>query len=304
MVIKAKELADKHGWFFPNQFDNEANAWIHEMTTGPEIVNAFEDANIKLDHFVLAYGSGGTLKGVAKVLRERSPDTKIHVCEPDNAPMIYSGIETKYPESGTPSTSFHAAHPVYRPHLFQGWAADFIPKLVSKAEKSGYIDEVIHPGGDDAINTSRALAAKEGIFSGTSGGGVLAGAIKIAETAPEGTSILAIIPDTGERYLSTPLFDNIPADMTEEEKALAESTPSTPPPPPDLPGVLPEAIEFVKRTNTQNKVVFWSLQYCEFCWTLKKLLDAAGVHTKQSTLTRSSMLKIKWETSIVQHCVT
>jgi cysteine synthase A len=277
MVIKAKELADKHGWFFPNQFDNEANAWIHEMTTGPEIVNAFEDANVKLDHFVLAYGSGGTLKGVAKVLRERSPDTKIHVCEPDNAPMIYSGIETLYPESGTPSTSFHAPHPVWRPHLFQGWAADFIPKLVCKADKSEYIDEVIHPGGDDAINTSRALAAKEGIFSGTSGGGVLACAIKIAETAPEGTSILAIIPDTGERYLSTPLFDNIPADMTEEEKALAESTPSTPPPPPDLPGVLPEAIEFVKKTNTQNKVVFWSLQYCEFCWTLKKLLDAAGV---------------------------
>ncbi len=158
----------------------------------------------------------------------------------------------------SPRTNIAAPHPVWRPHLFQGWAADFIPKLVCKADKSEYIDEVIHPGGDDAINTSRALAAKEGIFSGTSGGGVLACAIKIAETAPEGTSILAIIPDTGERYLSTPLFDNIPADMTEEEKALAESS-------------------------------FSMQQVC---------------HTKQSTLTRSSMLKIKWETSIVQHCVT
>lgn len=106
MVIKAKELADEHGWFFPNQFENEANAWMHEQTTGPEIVNAFEDANVKLDHFVVPYGSGGTLKGVAKVLREHSPDTKIHVCEPDNAPMIFSGIETEYPESGKPSTSF------------------------------------------------------------------------------------------------------------------------------------------------------------------------------------------------------
>jgi len=106
MVIKAKELADEHGWFFPNQFENEANAWVHEMTTGPEIVEAFEDANVKLDHFVVPYGTGGTLKGTAKVLREKSPDTKIHVCEPDNAPMLYSGIDTEYPESGKPSTSF------------------------------------------------------------------------------------------------------------------------------------------------------------------------------------------------------
>lgn len=135
----------------------------------------------------------------------------------------------------------------------------------------------MHPGGYDAINTSRELAVKEGIFSGTSGGGVLAGAIKIAENSPDGTSILAMIPDTGERYLSTPLFDNIPADMTDEEKALAESTPSTAPPPPDLPGVRPEAVEFVKKTIADNKVVFWSLQYCEFCWTLKKLLDTADI---------------------------
>lgn len=170
-----------------------------------------------------------------------------------------------------------APHPVWRPHLFQGWAADFIPQLVSKAYKSDYIDEVMHPGGDDAINTSRELAVKEGIFSGTSGGGVLASARKIAETAPSGTSILAIIPDTGERYLSTPLFDNIPADMTEEEKALTESTASTAPPPPDLPGVVPEATEFVKQTVNDNKVVFWSLQYCEFCWTLMKLLDTADI---------------------------
>jgi len=161
--------------------------------------------------------------------------------------------------------------------LFQGWATDFIPKLVSSARESEYIDAVMHPGGNDAIKMSRQLAVKEGIFSGTSGGGVLACAIKIAEEAPEGTSILAMIPDTGERYLSTPLFDDIPADMTEEEKALADSTPSAAPPPPDLPGVLPEATEFVKKFNVENKVVIWSLQYCEFCWTLFKLLDAAEV---------------------------
>ena len=307
MVIKAKELADEHGWFFPNQFENEANAWIHEKTTGPEIVDAMEERNVKLNYFVVAYGTGGTLKGVGKVLRERSPDTKIHVCEPDNAPMLYSGIKTEYPKDGNPSSSFHgtlegesihwpcrnacfnnhlvllcnhlclAPHPVWRPHLFQGWAADFIPKIVSEARSCGYIDEIMHPGGHDAIKTCRELAKKEGIFTGTSGGGVLSCALKIAETASEGTSILAVLPDTGERYLSTPLFDDIPADMTEEEKVLAESTPSTPPPPPDLPGVLPEATEFVKKMNANNKVVIWSLQYCEFCWTLFKLLDAAEI---------------------------
>jgi cysteine synthase len=106
MVIKAKELADEHGWFFPNQFENEANAWIHEKTTGPEIIYAMEERNVKLDYFVVPYGTGGTLKGVGKVLRERSPDTKIHVCEPDNAPMLYSGIKTEYAEDGEPSSSF------------------------------------------------------------------------------------------------------------------------------------------------------------------------------------------------------
>lgn len=277
MVIKAKELADEYGWFFPNQFENEANAWIHEMTTGPEIVEAMKEANVKLDYFVVPYGSGGTLKGVGKVLREQSPHTKIYVCEPDNAPMLYSNVKTEYPKDGKPSTSFAAPHPVWRPHLLQGWATDFIPQLVSSARDNEYIDEVMHAGGIDAIKTSRELAVKEGIFSGTSGGGVLSCAVKIAETAPEGTSILAIIPDTGERYLSTPLFDDIPADMTQEEKKLAESTPSSPPPNPDLPGVLPEATEFVKKTVAENKVVVWSLQYCEFCWTLFKLLDTLGI---------------------------
>jgi cysteine synthase A len=111
--------------------------------------------------------------------------------------------------------------------LFQGWAADFIPKIVSEARDAKYIDEIMHPGGHDAIRTAQELAVKEGIFSGISGGGVLASAIEIAKMAPEGSSILAMIPDTGERYLSTPLFANIPAE-----------------------------------------VMIWSLQYCEFCWTL------------------------------------
>lgn len=280
MVIKAKELADKHGWYWPNQFENEANAWIHSITTGPEIVEAFEDENIKLDHFVCAYGTGGTLKGVAQCLRERSPDTKIHVCEPNNAPMLYSEIETKYPKDGSPSTSFDVAHPVWRPHLLQGWAADFIPKLVKDAADSKYIDGLLHADGNASMQTCKDLATKEGIFTGTSGGGILSCALELAEKLPAGSSILAMLPDTGERYLSTPLFDGISADMTEKEKEIADSTPSTPPPPPGLPEVLPEAVEFVDKIISGNKVVVWSLEYCEFCWTLCKLLDRIKVPYK------------------------
>jgi cysteine synthase A len=159
-------LADEHGWFWPNQFENEANAWIHRETTGPEIVKAFKDAGKTLDHFVCAYGTGGTLLGVGSYLKEHSPKTTVHVCEPDNAPMLYSEIPTKYPESGDPSSSFDMAHQVWRPHLFQGWAADFIPKLVNEARTKKAYDKVIHPGGRDAMATCKELARKEGIFSG------------------------------------------------------------------------------------------------------------------------------------------
>jgi cysteine synthase A len=277
MVIKTKELADKHGFFWPNQFENEANAWIHQQTTGPEIVKAFADAEKRLDHFVCAYGTGGTLLGVGSYLRKESPNTKIHVCEPDNAPMLYSEIPTVYPEDGKPSTSFDVAHPAWRPHLLQGWAADFIPKLVNEAKEKKVFDSVLHVGGNDAIGTAKELAIKEGIFSGTSGGGVLSAALKFAENCPAGTSVLALIPDTGERYLSTPLFADIPADMTEEEKELAASTPSTPPPPPGLPGVFPEATKWVENKISNHKVVIFSLEYCEFCWTLTGFLDTLGV---------------------------
>jgi len=280
MVIKAKELADKHGYFFTNQFENQANSWIHEQTTGPEILEAFQGK--KLDHFVMAYGTGGTILGVSRTLKKHSADTKIHLCEPDNAPMLYSGIETKYPEDGNPSTSFEVPHPVWRPHLFQGWATDFIPKLVNQARKERLYDSLCHPDGSGAIDTSRQLAKMEGIFTGTSGGGILSSALKIAKESEPGTNILCILPDTGERYLSTPLFEGIPADMTPEEKELAASTPSTPPPPPGLPKeILPVAQDFVKDQNKSGAVVIWSLEYCEFCWTLTRFLDEIGVPYKK-----------------------
>lgn len=166
MVIKTQELANKHGYFWPNQFENEANAWIHEKTTGPEIMDAFNEASMPIDHFVCSYGTGGTLLGVGRYLRKYSPSTKIHVCEPSNAPMLYSEIPTNYPsesectsDAGTyPSTSFEVPHPVWRPHLLQGWATDFIPKLVSSASEQNIYDSVLHVGGSDAIEASKNLA--------------------------------------------------------------------------------------------------------------------------------------------------
>ena len=158
MVIKAAELAQKHGWFLPQQFSNEANAWMHSRTTGPELLEAL--GGEKLDHFFTGYGTGGTLKGVSRFLRSASPHTKIHACEPDNAPLLYSNIKTDYPQAagqgetvgeagevkeGPPAgLPFTEPHPVWRPHLLQGWAADFIPKLVDDAVQAKCIDRVVH----------------------------------------------------------------------------------------------------------------------------------------------------------------
>ena len=271
MVIKARELAEQHGWFRPQQFESEANAWAHRMTTGPELLTALDGRT--LDAFVVAYGTGGTLKGVGQVLRKRSPTTRIHVCEPDNAPLLFSNAKTNYDGNG----EFCEPHPVWRPHLLQGWAPDFIPKLVADAQAEGLIDQIHHIGGDSAMATARALAAKEGLFTGTSGGGCVACALEIAKALPKGSVVVAMLPDTGERYLSTPLFADIPADMTEEEKAIAASTPSEAPPPISLPAVTEAATQHVQSTVAQHKIVVWSLEYCEFCWTLFKLLDALKV---------------------------
>jgi cysteine synthase A len=159
----------------------------------------------------------------------------------------------------------------------QGWAPDFIPRLVASATENKTYDNVMTVDGRMAMVTCQEMARKEGIFSGTSGGGVLSAALELAKDAPVGTSILALIPDTGERYLSTPLFDGIPADMTDEEKKIAASTPSRPPPAPGLPEATPEAVEWVREKIGSEKVVAFMLKYCEFCWTLTGLLDALGV---------------------------
>jgi cysteine synthase len=276
MLAKAVELAEEHGWFLCRQFENEANADAHSRTTAPEILEAFADQ--PLDYWVTGYGTGGTLKGVARVLREKSPGTKIVVCEPDNSQILGSGIPQARNPDGVPSGS----HPNFRPHLMQGWGPDFIPKLTEDAVAMELIDRIVPINGSDALRLSRELACKEGIFVGITAGATLAGALEVCKSAPRGSTVLCMLPDTGERYLSTPLFADIPADMTEEEIEISRSTPNfrfdvcaaAPSPAPS--GVQPveaDAKEFVARAidDPQHPVVMFALEWCEFCWSVRKL---------------------------------
>ena len=278
MLAKATELADKHGWFLCRQFENEANADAHSRTTAPEILAAFEGE--RLDYWVTGFGTGGTLKGVARVLAKERPDTKIIVCEPDNSQILGSGIPQERLDDGTPADS----HPLFRPHLMQGWSPDFIPKLTEDAVSMKIIDQVVPVNGADAMRLAKALATDEGIFVGISAGATLAGAMEIAKDAEPGTTILCMLPDTGERYLSTPLFDDIPADMTAEEIEIANSTPGyrfggAPPPPPaeeqeeKLAAAPEDAVQFVSDItgDADVPVILFALEWCEFCWSVRKM---------------------------------
>ena len=282
MLAKAVELAEKHGWFLCRQFENEANANVHSRTTAPEILEAF--AGERLDYFVTGFGTGGTLKGVARTLRERSPGTKVIVCEPDNSQTLGSGIPQARAKDGSPA----ASHPNFRPHLMQGWAPDFIPKLTEDAVAQKFIDRIVPINGADALRLSRDLARKEGIFVGISGGATLAGALQVAADAPAGSTILCMMPDTGERYLSTPLFADIPADMTAEEIEIAQSTPNyrfdapAPPPPPVVQEPAPvsaDAAAFVERVihDREQPVTLFALEWCEFCWSVRRMFAKLGI---------------------------
>ncbi|MDH3663310.1 MAG: cysteine synthase A [Alphaproteobacteria bacterium] len=219
MVKKAQELAEAHGWFLTRQFENEANPDMHSRTTAVEILADFGDK--KLDYWVTGFGTGGTLKGVARVLRKEWPDTKIVVCEPEVAPMLTSGQGQDRNPDGSPL----ASHPAFTPHPMQGWSPDFIPKITGDAVDMGVIDELLTIANENALACSRDLAQKEGIFVGISAGGTLAGALDVAKRAPKGSTILCMLPDTGERYLSTPLFGGIEAEMNEAEQEVSHSTP-------------------------------------------------------------------------------
>jgi cysteine synthase A len=218
MVRKAVELAETNGWFLTRQFENEANADFHSRTTAREIVNDF--AGERLDYWVTGIGTGGTLKGVARVLDKERPETKVVVCEPSDAPMLSSGTKQARKADGSPASR----HPSWKPHPIQGWSPDFIPKLAADAVDTGFVDRVITIPAAEAIHWSRQLAQKEGIFVGISAGGTFAGTMEVCADAPKGSTILCMLPDTGERYLSTPLFADIPSEMTEEEAAIASRT--------------------------------------------------------------------------------
>ena len=186
MVKRAEELADQHGWFLARQFQTPANPEYHANTTGPEILRDF--AGEKLDFWVTGWGTGGTLTGAGKTLKSARPDLKIVATEPEQAALLSGGD--------------------WSPHKIQGWTPDFIPEVLEK----DIADQVIPVNDDESIKTSLALAKSEGIFVGISAGATVNAALKVAETADPGSVLLAMLPDTAERYLSTPLF----ADINEE----------------------------------------------------------------------------------------
>lgn len=219
MYQKAKELADANGWFLAHQFETSANAKIHENTTAQEILADFEGD--RLDYFVSGYGTGGTVVGVGRALRKARPETKIILSEPANAQLLGSGQAQERNADNEPTVS----HAAFEPHPIQGWTPDFIPYVLQEAVDKNYYDELIPISGPEGIACAKKLAAEEGIMTGVSGGSTLAVAMKIAEKAAPGAVILCMLPDTGERYLSTPLFEDIAEVMTDEEISISKSTP-------------------------------------------------------------------------------
>lgn len=302
MLAKAVELANAHGWFLTRQFDNEANAEMHSRTTAKEILTDFESE--RLDCWVTGYGTGGTLKGVARTLKQARPETRIIVAEPDNSPLLGSGIRSKRKGDGAEA----GAHPAFRPHLMQGWTPDFISKLVEDTVDLGLIDEIVPVAGADALQAAHDLARYEGILAGTTAGATLAAAISVARRAPQGSRVLCMLPDTGERYLSTPLFADIPIEMTKEEWTISRSTPfgrfdsptapqpKAPPVPSEQPPILPEAAEFVAAAirDPANPVVMFALEWCEFCWSVRKMFDHYNIPFRSIDLDSVAYQKDDW----------
>ena len=194
MVRATEALAAKHGWFMTQQFENEANPAFHRNTTGPEILSDFADR--RLDYFVSGYGTGGTISGAGQMIRAARPDVRIISTEPEGAQML-EGKE-------------------WQPHKIQGWTPDFLPDTLDTA----VAHQNVPVSDDESIAASKALAVNEGIFCGISSGGTFAAALKVAERAEQGSVVLAMLPDTGERYLSTPLFADVPEGPDEGQELL------------------------------------------------------------------------------------
>lgn len=190
MVKRAEELAEKHGWFLARQFENPANPEYHRNTTGPEILQDF--ANRDLHYFVSGWGTGGTITGAGQMIKLARPDVQIIAAEPENAAMM-SGND-------------------WSPHKIQGWTPDFLPEVLDMT----IADQIVTVSDDDAISIARRLAVEEAVFCGISSGATMAAALTVAEDAPEGSTFVVILPDTGERYFSTPLFEGITEESDDE----------------------------------------------------------------------------------------
>jgi len=284
MVAKADELAKEHGWWQPKQFENPANPEIHTRTTAKEIVEQFDD--IGLDYWVSGFGTGGTALGVSRGLKQHSPQTKVMICEPDNSQVLASGIAQARDSKGDHTGS----HPNFRPHLMQGWSPDFVPKLAESALRENVIDDFVAIDGNFSLQCAKDLAQKEGIFVGISAGATLAGALKVAENAPKGSNILCMLPDTGERYLSTPLFEGVAVEMTEDEKSISQSTMGYRF---DVAGdvtivedeaVDPQAEKEMDAMIAGSQVVMFALEWCEFCWSVRKVLAEYGIEYRSVDL--------------------
>jgi cysteine synthase A len=300
MLNKAAELAREHGWFLCRQFENEANAEVHTRTTAQEILADFHDE--PLHAFVSGFGTGGTLLGVARGLKASGRGIRIIAAEPDNSPMLGSRLPQPRDAAGQPSES----HPHFRPHLMQGWSPDFVSKLTETAVAEELIDEIVPVAGQDALDLTRSLARQEGIFVGTSSGATLAAALTVARRSPAGANILCLLPDTGERYLSTPLFEHIIEDMDDAELAISRSSPgyrfdvptaalAAPAAPvaaavhapmhapahapvhAQKPALDAAAAAFVTDIVRDRPVVMFALEWCEFCWSARKLFARLGV---------------------------
>lgn len=301
MLKKAEELAATHGFYLTRQFECLANPEAHYQTTAREILEDFPAG--ELDAFVTGFGTGGTLLGVARALRERSPDTRIVAAEPDNSPVLASGLPQPRDAQGNPS----ASHPHFKPHLMQGWSPDVVTDLTQTAVDQGLIDEIVGVSGQTSLELTRRLAREEGIFTGVSAGATLAAALRVAAQAPSGANIVVMLPDTGERYLSTPLFADIERDMNEEEVLLSSSTPScrfgsqpadcddSTPAAPVTPLVArerdAEAEQLLSEAVANSGVVMFALEWCEFCWTIRRYLDAVGVEYRSVDLDSVALQK-------------
>ncbi|KGQ19111.1 Cysteine synthase [Lysobacter dokdonensis DS-58] len=284
MLAKAVELAQAHGWYLCRQFENPANAEVHMRTTAREILADFPDGTLQC--FVTGTGTGGTLLGVGRVLKATDPRIRIVVAEPDNAPILASGIPQAREADGRPSRS----HPHFQPHLIQGWTPDFIPRLTQTARDEQLIDEIVPIAGADALRLARELATREGILAGPSSGATLAAALQVAQRSAPGTNIVCMLPDTGERYMSTPLFEHIRETMDDDEIAISRSTPGCRFDPPKAaacavpvtPAPATEALDaraeaFVAQVIGGKPVVLFALEWCEFCWAVRKLLARLGI---------------------------